>query len=116
MSSFVSLWVYALAFWFLSVFPFFTSGALAGAVNITIDDQNRDATTGAKLSYQPAEQWSFGPQCSDCSIKPDMSKAFDRTWHDVTQQSPQQEVNMTLSFNGQLPATEARCVVDVLFL
>lgn len=89
---------YALFGWLCSVILFFP---LVHAVNVIIDDQNGDASTGAMPLYQPAGQWSFGPSCTDCRIKPNASQALDHSWHDTSVLTQQEAASMTLSFNGE---------------
>ncbi|KAJ2987130.1 hypothetical protein NUW54_g9520 [Trametes sanguinea] len=67
-----------------------TFGAHAG--DITVDDSN------SAISYSPADQWSQGISCSDCTIHPDASEAFDGTWHDTTY-NPLQSSPMTITFS-----------------
>jgi hypothetical protein len=71
----------------------------AGAVNRTIDDQNGDKYTGLVPVYQPADGWSYGPQCAKCAVKPDSGLTREGTWHDVSARNTDVK-NMTLTFTG----------------
>jgi hypothetical protein len=71
------------------------------ARNVTIDDQNGDAVTGAKPIY--VGTWSFGPTCgANCWIKPDAQDALDGTWHDTTVFAGGESASITLQFIGEL--------------
>lgn len=66
------------------LFPVFSYAALS---NITIDDQYGDAVTGQTPTYVPNEIgiWAQGATCQICAAKPDVSQAFEHTWHDASQ-------------------------------
>ncbi len=65
----------------LSLSLFFSS-ALATLVNVTVDDQNGDPTTGNTISYTPADAWDVNSlPCNSCSTQVDASKAWNETWH-----------------------------------
>jgi hypothetical protein len=71
------------------------------ARNVTIDDQNGDAVTGAKPTY--VGTWSFGPTCgANCWIKPDAQDTLDGTWHDTTVFAGGESASITLQFIGEL--------------
>ena len=57
---------------------------LAALVNRTIDDYFGDPITGTFPIYSPANLWQQGNGCTGCIVQPDVSKAFDGTWHDST--------------------------------
>ncbi|KAL7285016.1 hypothetical protein ACG7TL_000105 [Trametes sanguinea] len=62
------------------------------SLDIRVDDSN------ATISYSPADQWSQGITCGDCTIHPDASHAFEGTWHDTTY-IPQRSDPMTITFS-----------------
>ncbi|KZT64255.1 hypothetical protein DAEQUDRAFT_741413 [Daedalea quercina L-15889] len=68
-------------------------------MNKTIDDFYGDSVTGTKPSY--TEGWAYGPNCTTCTVTPDVDDLFDRSWHEVTAFStdPYPE-NVTISFSG----------------
>ncbi|EJD06216.1 uncharacterized protein FOMMEDRAFT_18373 [Fomitiporia mediterranea MF3/22] len=54
-------------------------------VNVTIDDQFGDPTTGQVIQYNPPEAWNPGQTCSGCTAKPaPASNAHNGTWTDAT--------------------------------
>lgn len=69
-------------------------------VNRTIDDQLGDPTTNTYPVYSPVGDWQQGATCSDCAIKPDVSKAFDGTWHDSTFYPGSTPKSVSVTFNG----------------
>jgi hypothetical protein len=73
----------------------------AGAQNITIDDENGDAKTGAQPMYQPKTSWSLGSACSNCWAKPNSTNAIDGTWHDTTAYNNTPS-NVTVQFVGKI--------------
>ncbi len=83
-------------------------GALAGLVNISIDDTYGDLTNGQKPIYQPSGPW-FGPRCGESCIlgpQPSASSAFDGTWTAATYDPSNSSysntgINITFSFTGQ---------------
>ena len=79
------------------------SGYSYAQTNITVDDQFGDPVTGQMPVYLPntAGVWSQGTSCSICLAKPDVSQAFEHTWHDTTQQ-PDDPVDriIQINFNG----------------
>jgi hypothetical protein len=56
---------------------------LAGARNITIDDEGGDEVTHAPVQYSKVG-WTQGASCATCWSRPDASQAYDHTWHDST--------------------------------
>lgn len=68
-------------------------------MNATIDDFYDSSVT--KIRY--TDGWKYGPNCTTCTIIPDVDELFDRTWHEVTAFAtdpyPQ---NLTIPFNGLL--------------
>lgn len=73
----------------------------AARYNVTVDDQNGDAVTGAKLVYSPDGVWQQGSTCSSCFARPDSSKVLDGTWHDTTHGiSNSQQNSITYFFSG----------------
>lgn len=56
------------------------------SLNITVDDQFGDQSTGRLVTYSPNNDglWSQGSNCSKCLLKPNVSLALDGTWHDST--------------------------------
>lgn len=79
---------------------FHVYGAL---VNVTVDDQGVDPTTGQSLSRSSGI--TTGQTCGEaCASRPDVSQAFNGTWLDTTFSAsgsghtiPQ---NVTFSFRG----------------
>ncbi|KAL5490658.1 hypothetical protein ACEPAI_5492 [Sanghuangporus weigelae] len=54
-------------------------------VNVTIDDQYGDPSTGQIIQYNPPEAWSIGQDCAKCSAKPrPISNAYRSTWMDAS--------------------------------
>lgn len=74
--------------------------ASAILVNRTIDDQFGDPITGTYPTYSPAEDWQPGANCSDCSVRPDVTRAFDGTWHDSTYYPGDSPRTVTVTFTG----------------
>ena len=66
----------------LSVFFLLFRPAMAVLVNVTVDDAGQDSYTGAQIIYSPANAWSLGPLCKDCTAHPDPGSTFNGTWHD----------------------------------
>ena len=56
----------------------------ARLVNVTVDDFNPDPVTGNTFLYFPEGYWNIGNNCSVCEAKPDTSRIYQSTWHDVT--------------------------------
>ncbi|KAJ3556234.1 hypothetical protein NM688_g2137 [Phlebia brevispora] len=87
--------------------------ARSALINVTVDDNSPDPTTGLSITYAPSGEWSFGPDCSSCTAKPDPTKALDGTWHDVSF-FPSVDANVTqtatLVFNGS--AIYAYCIIS----
>lgn len=83
-------------FWFIlaAIVP-----VLSG--NITVDDQGIDPTPGTSIAYEA--EWAIGPNCSNCSSKPDATLTYDGTWHDTSysDSNPLEFMrNATFSFTG----------------
>ncbi|KAL5533481.1 hypothetical protein ACEPAF_5257 [Sanghuangporus sanghuang] len=54
-------------------------------VNVTIDDQFGDPTTGQVIQYNPSGAWQSGQSCEPCTAKPrPISNAHNGTWTDGT--------------------------------
>ncbi|KAL5512007.1 hypothetical protein ACEPAH_5226 [Sanghuangporus vaninii] len=52
-------------------------------VNVTIDDQFGDPTTGQVIQYNPSGVWQPGQSCEPCTAKPrPISNAYNGTWTD----------------------------------
>lgn len=74
-------------------------------VNITVDDQATDPTTGQSLIVY-SNHFAAGQDCgSDCASRPNPSQAFDETWHDVTYDPGRDDYHnipqtATFQFNG----------------
>ncbi|KAL5507584.1 hypothetical protein ACEPAH_7040 [Sanghuangporus vaninii] len=66
----------------------FSPLAHAAPTNVTIDDTNGDAVTGAQITYNPAPVWQAGQSCQNCTAKVDGSQAYDGTWHDASYNPP----------------------------
>lgn len=81
---------------------FFISPALATLVNVTVDDETGDSMTGAKPTYTPAGNWSQGPTCSGCFVKPEAQLALGGTWHDSTTPPNATSYTITYKFTGIL--------------
>ena len=70
-------------------------------INITVDDQNGDSSTGALPTYLPSNEWNDGQNCPGCSVKPNHSRAFDGTWRDATTFTYDNIThNISYTFNG----------------
>ncbi|KAI0714737.1 hypothetical protein C8Q76DRAFT_727907 [Earliella scabrosa] len=72
----------------------------AAFVNRTIDDND-----GA-VTYFPPPRWSQGASCSDCTIRPDSSRARDGTWHIATYDAP----------NGAFPFIEIQFTGTAIYV
>ncbi|EIN10235.1 hypothetical protein PUNSTDRAFT_125187 [Punctularia strigosozonata HHB-11173 SS5] len=77
----------------------------ARQVNRTIDDALGDFSTGLRPTYSAVNsvsQWSYGPNCTVCAFKPNVSKLFDGGWYEtsVFVGSTAPEPSMTFEFNG----------------
>ncbi|KAF9484774.1 hypothetical protein BDN70DRAFT_928029 [Pholiota conissans] len=75
---------------------------LAAEVNRTIDDSLGDSQTGLKVVYLPGLNHGWNDQtCIGCAIRPDTSKAFDRTYTGATYHPDRDfSMNITMQFNG----------------
>ncbi|KZW00847.1 hypothetical protein EXIGLDRAFT_830490 [Exidia glandulosa HHB12029] len=64
----------------------YISFALGATFNVTVDDTQGDAVTGAKPTYisPPDQIWHARPQepCPQCSVNLDTSQLKSGTWHD----------------------------------
>lgn len=56
--------------------------SLSTPANVTVDDTLGDTSTGAQINYNPADLWSLGQDCTDCTAKVDRNQVFAATWHD----------------------------------
>lgn len=77
---------------------FGSRSALAAATIVTIDDEYGDSLTGALPVYEGA--WKFGPDCSNCLLRPSPADAYRSGWHDATTSAQYSQQSVTLSFNG----------------
>lgn len=72
------------------------------ARNVTIDDQFGDQETGFQVIYQPDGMWQQGSNCTTCLLAPNVTAAYDYTWHDSTWIGQAAEpFSFTLLFNGE---------------
>ena len=62
--------------------PFFWATLGFGEMRI-IDDTYGDSVTGALPTYSDTDCWSASP-CSDCTLQPNSSQAYNGTWHDTS--------------------------------
>ncbi|PIL32307.1 hypothetical protein GSI_05553 [Ganoderma sinense ZZ0214-1] len=76
-------------------------------VNVTVDDQLGDRTTGLIPEYLPNDgTWHVGSpteDCPSCKIKPstlNLSQIHEETWHDATHTPPLTPATVTVQFNG----------------
>ncbi|KAL5528883.1 hypothetical protein ACEPAG_4857 [Sanghuangporus baumii] len=54
-------------------------------INVTIDDQFGDPTTGQIVQYNPSGAWQPGQSCEACTAKPQpINNAYNGTWTDGT--------------------------------
>ena len=52
-------------------------------VNVTVDDQFGDPSTGQVIQYNPPQAWNKGQDCEACTAKPrPISNAHKNTWMD----------------------------------
>ncbi|GJE89345.1 hypothetical protein PsYK624_054440 [Phanerochaete sordida] len=76
-----------------------TFGAL---LNVTVDDQGTDPTTGESIGYEGS--WQVEPGCFGCQARPDGNQAYGGTWHDTEYDAdyPSQHAlrNVTFTFTG----------------
>ncbi|TFK57565.1 hypothetical protein OE88DRAFT_1804082 [Heliocybe sulcata] len=92
---------------------------LAVLTNVTVDDNNGDPVTHAKVTYSPAGVWNFGPQCVACTAHPDPNQVYMRTWHDATYYPTEPDniteniVSMSVPFNGS--AIYVYCILTFTF-
>ncbi|KAF9266984.1 hypothetical protein L218DRAFT_956072 [Marasmius fiardii PR-910] len=104
----------------LALFAFFSS-LVAGAVEIRyIDDETGDPLTGLKPNYTPSNQWSLGSVCTGCNIHPNVSLAYNGTWHDTThfaRDSVGRSVQLTFTGIGLsvfciIPSSSAQAIIN----
>ena len=81
-------------------------------VNVTIDDQYGDPTTGQFILYNPPEAWQNGLDCEACNAKPrPITNAYNNTWKDGSffpaEQGPNnvtgQIISASVPFIGKQP-------------
>ncbi|KAI1786426.1 hypothetical protein LXA43DRAFT_55488 [Ganoderma leucocontextum] len=79
----------------------------SGLVNITVDDQLGDSTTGLIPEYAPNDgAWVAGSpteNCPTCRITPsilDLTQIHEQTWHDTTYLPSETPVTITVHFTG----------------
>lgn len=84
----------------LLILSFLFTSASAALINVTVDDEAADPSSGSKISY--GSGGAFGPKCSRCAAQPDAGQAYKGSWHDATPDSlvttPQ---NATFRFTGK---------------
>lgn len=83
------------------------SPVVPGLVNVTVDDQLGDRTTGLFPEYLPDDgTWHVGSpteECPTCKLQPstfDFSQVHEQTWHDATYSPPRTPATVTVHFNG----------------
>jgi len=69
-------------------------------VNVTVDDDAPDPTTGASVVYTPANRWSEGQTCKICSAKPPLNSTLMNSWHDSTYTFGGPTLNASFQFKG----------------
>ncbi|KAI1782902.1 hypothetical protein LXA43DRAFT_1137095 [Ganoderma leucocontextum] len=76
-------------------------------VNVTVDDQLGDRTTGLIPEYLPNDgTWHVGSpaeDCSTCKLTPstfDLTQVYEETWHDATYSPPRTPATITVQFTG----------------
>ncbi|PIL26786.1 hypothetical protein GSI_11122 [Ganoderma sinense ZZ0214-1] len=92
----------------LSSFPFFrATSVLSRLVNVTVDDQFGDPTTGLFPDYSPNDgTWHIGSRsedCPSCFINPsvlNLTQVYNQTWHDATSSPSAPPPTITVRFNG----------------
>ncbi|PAV23423.1 hypothetical protein PNOK_0049100 [Pyrrhoderma noxium] len=93
----------------LCIIPLFITHALAALVNVTIDDQFGDPSTGQHIAYSPEDAWQVGQTCQACTAKPTPAEdAYLGTWSDAsfnpsgnaTNDVPGQVIKASVSFTG----------------
>ncbi|KAF9497091.1 hypothetical protein BDN71DRAFT_634899 [Pleurotus eryngii] len=67
--------------------------------NVTIDDKYGDESTSVVPTYLPSHAWSSGPR-NDLNAKPNVSMAYNGTWHDSTHWINNTEVIANFGFTG----------------
>ncbi|THH12833.1 hypothetical protein EW146_g7324 [Bondarzewia mesenterica] len=76
----------------------FSAPVAAKLVNVTVDDSGTDSATGAPvIQYSPSTSWKDGSTCTDCTARPDPTRAFNGTWHDSTYDPSNSSLNRTTS-------------------
>ena len=89
----------------------FVTHVFAGLVNVTIDDQSGDPTTGGHINYTPSDAWQVGQTCQSCTAKPaPADDAYMGTWTDAsfnpsgtsTNDDPGEIIRASVSFVGEL--------------
>ena len=82
--------------------------SLAELRTVTVDDTNGDEISGVLPLYLPTGDWALGQQCKGCSAQPNVSLAFDGTWHDTTHSEGHvDQRTVTVRFGGELQTTPA---------
>ena len=70
--------------------------------SVTIDDEYGDESDRRHVTYSPPDTyWTLGTQCTDCVLHPNVSLAFDGTWHDSTYHGQGLPPSMTFLFDGK---------------
>lgn len=100
----------------LCIIPLFITHALAVLVNVTIDDQFGDPSTGQHIAYSPEDAWQVGQTCQACTAKPTPAEdAYLGTWSDAsfnpsgnaTNDVPGQVIKASVSFTGECPPVDS---------
>lgn len=63
--------------------------------NITVDDND------PAVVYSPVDDWSFGLECSTCTVHLDASQVYQATWHETLFSSTDEAEDdlQTISYN-----------------
>lgn len=77
--------------------------ASAKLTNRTIDDHYGDSMTGLLPVYVGG--WNYGPNCSQCLVRPEPADTFMASWHDTTTSPANDIVTVTLNFTGVYSVT-----------
>ncbi|KAM5539198.1 hypothetical protein V8D89_007071 [Ganoderma adspersum] len=84
----------------------FFAPASSELVNITVDDQLGDPTTGLVPQYFPDDVWNAGSpteNCTRCHLNPqtlDLNQIHNKTWHDATPLNSPTPTTITVHFTG----------------
>ena len=74
--------------------------ALGSVLNVTVDDQYGDPTTGLSVLYSPSSKWEDGQSCDNCTAQPNATNAYMQTWKIGTYTPGEDVLQASFSFTG----------------